>query len=234
MFKLITIVAVVLALTCHTAYAQGNHCADEPGFTAYFTVAAFNTYFESGAASVPLSFYELGNMSVDYNNQRVRVDYVIVMTEGTVTGSLWAFGKTNDQYILSNGVCTHSVLAFPVPSGYTLNETQFVGLTKLGQFEVELYRLAAGQGGFSKDLNQSVLFDSHTCSVVSSTLQNADPSVPGYSTMEYYDFKTYPEEHFFDLPTICTAASSIKKNSNHKSTATTGRSTLLPKILGFI
>eukprot|EP01133_Synstelium_polycarpum_P011229 gene11229-13094_t len=219
----------VLALVClvNAQPPPPDHCFDATGYTSWFGVSAFNTYFPNGAGANQLfSFYESGNMSTDFVGQRMRVDYEIVMAEATVAGSLWAFQKTNEMYQLSNGQCVHTALEFPVPTGFPMNASQFIGFGKIGQFTCEVYYLEAGNtGGLSPLVNQTVLYDPKSCSVVSSTLKNANPATPGYSTMEYYDFRNFPEEHYFDLPAVCTAAKS--KNLARKHTP----KNIIPKVV---
>ncbi|EGG19889.1 hypothetical protein DFA_06993 [Cavenderia fasciculata] len=187
---------------------QAQNCLKSNGYTAGFTVTSFNTYYPAGGAIEPLSFFEVGDTSVDYDGLRMRVNYEFTMAgQPVANGSLWGFGTINKMYILSQGVCTIAPLSFPIQ---TLLNGSVVGMTKLGQLDVQVWKIAAG----GLPTNQELFYDNVNCAGVSSLISNADPSTPGYSTMLFFDFVDQYTESYFDLPSQCTQPDQIATFTN--------------------
>ncbi|EFA86468.1 hypothetical protein PPL_00261 [Heterostelium album PN500] len=201
-FTLLVLVACV---------AARQPCQQSKGYTTQFELSAFNTFFPTGSSNVALSFYEAGNTTTDFDGQRTRSDWIIIMEgQPPMVGSIWEFGQTGEGYVYQNGICVKMSLNYPIPAGFPLQN--FVGVTRIGNFPVEVYTAT----GVSPSVltNQTFLFDPKSCSVVSSTLRNADAANPGFAVMNFFNYENYFIESWFDLPAECTQ-SSVTKNIPH-------------------
>ncbi|EGG24353.1 hypothetical protein DFA_06503 [Cavenderia fasciculata] len=191
-------IAILIVVALLAINVNAKDCLKSNGYTSGFTVSSFNTYYPTGGSTVPLSFFEVGDTSVDFQGKRMRVNYEIIMSGVPVmNGSLWGFGDTNTMYILSEGICKTAPLGFPIPQGFVNGSV--VGTTKLGQFEVEVWNIPTEAPN-----TQTMFYDKHTCSGVSSIVNNNDPSSPGASTMLFFEFIDTYTESFFTLPPQCT------------------------------
>ncbi|EFA85700.1 hypothetical protein PPL_00929 [Heterostelium album PN500] len=194
-------IIIIFFLLKVVVYSQSeNKCLDANGFTTSYSISSFNTIFPDGNHQVEMSFFEMGNTSLDLEGQRQRVDYLVVMPGGvSLIGSYWAFGKTNQFYELVNGECTLSQLEFTLPSSYPINDTKNIGTTKIGQFPTDIYILDE----IASPVIQTILYDIKQCAMVSSIINNKDITNPGFATMNYLNFENSYTESWFDLPNEC-------------------------------
>eukprot|EP01132_Coremiostelium_polycephalum_P008516 gene8516-10469_t len=148
-----------------------------------------------------LSFFEKGNVSVDFIHQRMRVDFYIDTTSGHISGSLFGFQSNKTMYILgSDGTCKSFPLAYDIPSGWPKNVSHYVGQTKIGKTRVAIFSIFPTPSGKT---NQTVLYDIKHCAMVSTYLKNTNPYDIGYASGEYFDWKNHYTESFFILPSAC-------------------------------
>eukprot|EP01132_Coremiostelium_polycephalum_P008486 gene8486-10430_t len=214
-FLLLTLLIVVVFSSDIFDHRPDHHkCLKrgDKGYTTYFLVNSWNSYIPGPKGQlVQASFYEYGTISVDFKNQRMRIDFNITGDHngdiGNIGGSLWAFQSNKTLYIKSwkDGSCSQYPLTFDVPDGYPKNITTWVREVRIGKFKCQEFSITP-QAPYTNVTSQRVLYDTKGCAVVSSYAKNVNSSNPGFMNAEYFDFKNHPTESLFDLPSACGAS----------------------------
>ncbi|EGG13601.1 putative sphingomyelinase [Cavenderia fasciculata] len=191
----------ILIISALFAFSGVNakDCSKSNGYTTGYTLSSFNAVPLSGGQSE--SFFEVGDTSVDFHGQRIRVDYEI-FSQGNpiINGSFWGFGgNINKAYFLNQGVCTVSPLVTPIPSSI-INGT-VVDKTKLGSFDVDVIKVEP-----TPSSGQTLFADPKKCAAVAATIFNVDFTNPGFANMLFFDFVDQYTESFFVLPSQCSQA----------------------------
>ncbi|EGG13602.1 hypothetical protein DFA_11363 [Cavenderia fasciculata] len=191
----------ILIISALFAFSGVNakDCSQSNGYTTGYTFASFNAIPLGGGQSE--SFFEVGDTSVDFQGQRIRVDFEII-SQGypTINASFWGFGgNINKAYVLSDGVCTVSPLSTPIP-GSIINGT-VAGKTKLGSFDVDVIKVEP-----TASSGQTLFADPKKCAGVAATFYNIDAANPGFANMLFFDFVDQYTESFFVLPSQCSQA----------------------------
>ncbi|KYQ90859.1 hypothetical protein DLAC_07729 [Tieghemostelium lacteum] len=190
------------------------------GYSTTLVAISYNAFYPSGNGnSSTISFAEKANTTVEFSSQRMRIDYKIAINGEKVMGSLWAYGQNNTMYVLQNGSCTQLPLSFPVPSEYPPYKE--VGKTKFGKVKVEILSMPSEDG----NSEGVVLYDKKRCAPLGIMTKNIDDSNPGYSIINFFNFKNKVDENDFTLPGECNQSFenlvNLSKNKIHNPKTTT-------------
>jgi len=108
-----------------------NKCFTTNGFAATYITTSYNSFGAPGATPTTTGFTESGNISMDFEERALYIEYTTYTYQSITGASLFLFEKNNTAYTMiqdmSGGyTCTVAPLTTPIPNGW-FNITQKLG-----------------------------------------------------------------------------------------------------------